>query len=129
MGTIDLAPLCAEAFFTCEPTNASEAIDEARGRFSDAAKMDGFSYEVSAPERPDREWLIEGLVRPLIYFCESSGAPLPACPGVFVSLFVGQRLFCIVAAEVIAWAGALLGEEVKDLGVLYGTHESDTALR
>lgn len=126
---MDLAPLFQLAFHATDVVDATQAIEQARARFSAEAKLDGFSYEVVVPGEPDRDWLAERLLKPLVYFCESRGSPIPACPGVFVSLFAGRRLYCIVAAEVIAWASRELGVDVAGLRMQYGLHEQDTTLR
>lgn len=125
MGSIHLQPLYDEAFFHAEVQNATVAIEQARARFSEASRMDGFSFEVVVPEPEltDDAWLAGQLVAPLVYFCQSLGAPPPACPGIFVSLFAGRTLYCVIAAEVIAWASHEIGMSVEDLVERYGTHE------
>lgn len=129
MSTLDLQPLLDEAFFHAEVEDATRAIEQARERFSAAAHTDGFSFEVVVPPEPDDDWLAGRVVGPLVYFCESTGAPLPACPGVFVSFFRGRELACVLAAEVLAWARARLGLTDEELAERYGTHELETAPR
>ena len=127
MGTIQLQSLLDEAFFQSEVESATRAIEQARARFSEASKLDGFSFEIIVPEVVDDAWLSGQLIGPLVYFCQSLGAPPPACPGIFVSLFSGSRLYCVIAAEVIAWAGRELGMSSDELIERYGTHEEDTS--
>ena len=67
-----------------------------------------------------RAWLL----RPLVYYCESEGASVPLCPGIFVSLFVGDRLHCVAAAEVLEWAHGEFGLSTEQLRDQYGTAES-----
>jgi hypothetical protein len=117
------------AFHSSDVVDATQAIEEARARFAAEAKMDGFSYEVMVPAAPDLDWMKDRLLRPLIYFCESRGAPVPACPGVFVSLFAGRNLHCVLGSEVLAWASRELGVPTADLQTRYGLGEQDTALR
>jgi hypothetical protein len=119
---LDLSPLHALAFFTAEAARANAALDEARGIAG------GRSYEVVAPPEPDLAWFERGLVSKLVYFCEATRAPLPACGGVFVSLFDGDRLFAILAADVIAFAGEVLGVDPDELVRRYGTGEVRHAL-
>jgi hypothetical protein len=126
---IDLGPLLRLAFHTSDVTDATRAIEEARARFSEVAKLDGFSFEVVVPSAVDGDWVLDRVIRPLVYFCESRGAPPPACPGVFVSLFVGSRVHCVVGAEVLAWASRELGVSIPELHARYGLEERDTALR
>ena len=129
MSSINLQPLFDEAFFHADVESATLAIEQARARFSEEAQLDGFSFEVVVPELADEAWLAGQLVGPLVYFCQSLGAPPPACPGIFVSLFAGQKLHCVIAAEVIAWAGRELGMSTDDLIERYGTHEMEAPPR
>jgi hypothetical protein len=67
------------------------------------------------------------VLRPLIYFCQSTGAAPPNCPGVFMSFFHGGRVYCVLGAEVIAWAAQQLAIEPQALIDRYGTGESEHA--
>jgi hypothetical protein len=125
---IDLIALLRKAFFIEEVHNGTEAIERAREKFSQATRTAGLSYEVVAPAISDESWVREGLLQPLVYYCESEGMPIPRCPGVFVSLFIGDRLYCITAAAVLKWAEQQLGTSVDELRASYGTHEAETIL-
>ena len=120
--SLDLSPLLALAFLTADAARANAALDEAR------AVAGGRSYEVVAPADPDLAWLEAGLVSKLVYFCEATRSPLPACAGVFVSLFVGERLHAILAADVIAFACEKLGVTSDELVQRHGTGEVRHAL-
>jgi len=122
---MDIRPLFDEAFYTDEASRATEAIARARDAVSAAGRLDGVSLEIVVPERPDERWLRERVLHPLIYYCQSTGASAPACPGVFVTLFHGDRLSCVLGAEVIAWAARLLGVAEQALVDEYGTHERE----
>ena len=119
---LDLSPLFALAFLTTDATRANAALDEARGIAG------GRSYEVLVPSEPDVAWLEGAFVSRLVYFCEATRAPLPACAGVFVSLFSGERLFAILAADVIAFACEALGVSSDELVRRHGTGEVRHAL-
>ena len=120
--SLDLSPLFALAFLTADAACANAAIDEARGITG------GRSYEVLVPPEPDAAWLEGALVSKLVYFCEAMRAPLPACAGVFVSLFVGERLCVVPAADVIAFACEALGVSSDELVRRHGTGEVRHAL-
>jgi hypothetical protein len=120
--SLDLSPLLALAFLTADAARANAALDEAR------AVAGGRSYEIVAPAEPDLAWFEGELVRKLVYFCEATRAPLPACAGVFVSLFVGDRLQAILAADVIAFACTTLGVSSDELVQRHGTGEVRHAL-
>jgi hypothetical protein len=127
--TIDIQALTRHAFICAPAEGATPALAQARERFSTESGLAGFSFEVVAPDQPDERWVKEELVRPLVYYCESVGAPLPNCSGVFLSLFYGKHLYCIVAAEAIAWAATTLRTDAGTFARNYGTREQDTALR
>jgi len=120
--SLDLSPLFALAFVTAAAASANTALEEARGIAG------GRSYEVLVPPEPDLGWLEAGLVSKLVYFCESTRAPLPGCGGVFVSLFAGERLFVVDAADVIAFACEALGVSPDELVRRHGTGEVRHAL-
>jgi hypothetical protein len=126
---IDLDGLLERAFFTEQVRNATEAVARAREQFAERTRTEGVSFELVAPPQVDEAWVRERLARPLVYFCESEGRPIPRCAGAFVSLFTGDRLHCIAASDAIAWAAAQLHTDNDELLRLYGTHEVDTALR
>jgi hypothetical protein len=121
--SLDLSPLLARAFLTAEAARANEAIEEARG------ESRGRNWEVVVPAEPDADWLSETLLRRLVYFCESTRAPLPGCGNVFVSFFAGDRLCCVTAAEVIAFACETLAVSAEELVRRYGTGEVRHAVR
>ncbi|WP_044249735.1 STAUR_1299 family protein [Chondromyces apiculatus] len=128
MVAADLSPLLARAFHTDTATRATAALAEIREqRGGRAARVR--AYEVVVPEGADRAWFEASLLRPLVYFCESGRAPLPACPGVFVALFAGDTLHCIDASEVVSFGCALLGVDSEELVRRFGTGEVRHALR
>jgi hypothetical protein len=126
---MDLHALLQEAFLEDEARHATEAIDRAHAMLAQAANLAGFNFELSIPDGADDRWLEEQLVRALVYLCQSRGTPPPACAGVFVSLYVGERLYCILAAEVVAWASEQLHVSEDELADRYGTHETGAAPR
>jgi hypothetical protein len=119
---LDLSPLLALAFLTADAAHANAALDEARGLTG------GRSYEVVVPPAPDAAWFERALVSKLVYFCEVMRAPLPACAGVFVSLFVGDRLYLLHAVDVIAFACEALAVSPDELVQRHGTGEVRHAL-
>ena len=121
--------LYEEAFLVDEAANANEALVRAREAFRETPGEKSFSYEVVVPEAPDTEWLAEGLLRKLVYHCESTRSALPECRGVFVSLFVGDRLYCVPARSVVRFGCEVLGLDVETLVARYGTGELREAIR
>ena len=80
------------------------------------------------PEVASRDWFVDQLLAHLVYHCESTRSPLPQCEGVFVSFFVGRRLFCVGAAQVMAFSAGLLGVAEEEFVTRYGTGEVRHAL-
>lgn len=126
---LDLTPLLDDAFLVADATRANDALAEARASFADAPAAKSFSYEVLVPERPDRRWLEARLLPRLVYHCESTRSPLPLCQGVFVSLFIGDRLHCVSAERVVAFACEVLGTTPEGLVARFGTGEVRHPLR
>ncbi len=128
---MDLTPLWERAFLSGEAREANTLLAEARERCAALAPgaRSVFSYEVVVPDAAGEAWLAETLLPRLVYHCESRRAPLPECAGVFVSAFVGDRLFCVFAADVIAFAREALGLDDAALVAAYGTGEVRHALR
>jgi hypothetical protein len=120
---MNIDPLLEEAFFDDEAVRATQSIELARDHVSKLAQLDAFSLEVVAPEFPDEAWLRERVLRPLIYFCQSTGAAPPACAGVFVTFFHRGRIKCVLGAEVLAWGAKQLGVDAQSLIDRYGTGE------
>src|SRR5262249_50971871 len=98
---MNIEELLREAFLIDEPQRATTAIDEARRRIATEGKTGGFSLEVVVPDDPDEQWLHDHVLRPLVYFCESTGLSAPNCAGVFLSFFTRNRLYCVLGAEVL----------------------------
>jgi hypothetical protein len=119
---LDLSLLFALSFLTADAARANTALDEARGIAG------GRSYEVVVPPEADLAWFEGAFVGKLVYFCEATRAPLPACDGVFVSLFAGDRLHAILAADVIAFACEALSVSPEELVRRHGTGEVRHAL-
>ncbi|AKT37633.1 STAUR_1299 family protein [Chondromyces crocatus] len=124
----ELSSLLGRAFQVAPAATATATLAEIRQqRGGREARIRG--YEVVVPEAADGAWFEAGLLRPLVYFCESSRAPLPACAGVFVALFSGDSLYCVDAAEVIHFGAETLEVDVDVLVQRFGTGEVRHALR
>ena len=126
---IDLSPLLDKAFFVEEVQNASESIQRALVTFEQKYNQGARPFEVVGVDDPDNPWISEKLLHPLVYFCESEGATLPRCGGVIVTLFLGDQLYGITAADVLQWGSDVLGASIEQLDAQFGTHERDTGMR
>ncbi len=63
------------------------------------------------------------LLPKLVYHLESVGAHLPACRGVIISAFRGERLYFLEAKDLVARACSMLGVTAQQLVDLHGTGE------
>lgn len=120
---LDLTALYDDAFLVADATRANPALADARERFAAGPEGKSFSYEALVPDPPTRVWFEATLLRRLVYHCESTRSPLPRCQGIFVSFFAGERLYCVPAERVIAFACELLGQTPEALVERYGTGE------
>ncbi len=126
---LDLAALLDEAFLVADATRANSALAEARAQFATDPSAKSFSYEVMVPEDADQAWFEGRLLARLVYHCESTRSPLPACQGVFVSLFIGDRLHCVAADKLVAFACERMGTTPEGLVERFGTGEVRHPLR
>ena len=124
---MEIKTLLKEAFHSDDAKIATTAIESARARVEAEAKVGAFSLEVVVPKRPDERWLRERVLRPLIYIAQSAGTPPPSCTGLFLTFFHRSRVYCVLGAEVIAWAAEQLGVFEQALIDQYGTGESEHA--
>jgi len=116
---MEIKSLLRAAFFTDDAKRATSAIEQARARVTDHAKVEAFGLEVTVPKRPDEVWLRERVLRPLLQFCKATGALPPSCTGAFVTFFHHDRVYCVLGAEVLAWASAELQMEPEALTERY----------
>lgn len=126
---IDLQPLLEEVFYKeDEIQNASEAIERLLEAYERHKHAGARAFEIVVPPEPDEQWVREGLLHRLIYYCDSHGEELPECAGVIVAMYVGSSLYGIPVGRVIEWASGLLSMPPEGLRDLYGTHEVESAL-
>ena len=111
-----------KAFLHADALEANAALSRAREGFPGERER-VFSFEVTVPAASGRAWLEGELLPKLVYFCESRKAPLPGCAGVFVSFFVGEKLACVSAADVVAIACEELATSPAALVARFGTGE------
>jgi hypothetical protein len=121
--TIPIDELLQDAFLSAKQERATAAIAEARAEITREGKLGASNIEVIVPSQPDEAWLQNELLRPLVTFCQSTGAALPDCAGVFVTLYAQGHIHFVLGAEVVAWACPLLGVHWRDLVERYGVDE------
>lgn len=107
------------AFDTAPALEANQAISRIReqesGEFAAAT-----SYEFVLPEQEPRTWLLEYMLPRLVDYLESTGARLPGCGKVFLSVFSGSTLHFIRAKEAVALLSEWSGLSMDELKRRYG---------
>lgn len=112
--------LLQRAFAQAKATQANEAI--ARVREEQSLDVDqALSYELLLPAQEPVKHLVEYVMPRMVYFLESRGARLPACTGVFISLFVGDSLYFLHAADLVDELSKLSGLSPQEMVKRHGT--------
>lgn len=119
----DLDPLLTRAFETSPAMEANAAM--ARLRDTRGGDLPALSYEAVIPAGASLAQLAEALLPRLVYFLDCRGAPLPRAPGVFISLFHGDRLFFFEVHEVLEVLGAAAGATMDELIDRFGAAASN----
>lgn len=117
--SVVLEQLAAIAFHRASPAEANQAINDTRGRRSEAGP-EAVSYEVAVPALAPDEFLTTKALPKLVYFLDCRGVKVPGSGAVFVSLFTAEGLLFVEAGpmvEVLARArGLTLAEVVRRYG-------------
>jgi len=126
-----LGDMLAAAFREVPAREANEAIARARRERAGGDPDDEDSETVRSYEIVLSSWehFVREQLPKLVYHLESLGAHLPACSGVMVSAFPGERLFFIDASALIDRVCALLGLTAGQLVEWHGLGERRTAIR
>ena len=107
------------AFDRAPALEANQAI--ARIRDQEGDELSGAtSYELVLPADNVRDWLLHQTLPRLVDYLESSGAKLPHCGGVFLSVFSGDTLHFIHARDVVALFSQWSGLSFDELRQRYG---------
>lgn len=109
--------LLGRAFHAAAAAGANEAIELVRRNLSEG---DALSYEAVLPERDPMKHLSEVVLPRLVYFLDCRGAPLPAAPGVFVSLFAGDRLYFLHPKDVLDVLSRATGISIEEMVRRFG---------
>ncbi len=119
-----LRELLEPAFREVDAHTANEAIASARRRDDDARPLRSYEMVLTT-------WaaFVSELLPKLVYHLESVGAHLPACRGVLISAFVGERLYFIDAGAFVQRICRMLGVSPEQLSERHGLHERRTAIR
>lgn len=126
-----LRELLAAAFREAPAREANLAISRARREMAGGDPDDDEGPALRSYELVLTTWDVfaRDQVPKLVYHLESVGAHLPGCGGVMVSAFVGDRLYFIEAAALVAKVCAMLGVTPEQLVEWHGLGEQRTAIR
>ena len=104
------------AFDRAPAREANTAIARVREQTDEGAT----SYELVLPPGDVRTWLLQTLLPRLVDYLESSGAKLPHCGGVFLSVFSGDTLYFLHARDVVELLSRWSGLSLPELKQRYG---------
>ena len=108
------------AFERAPAAEANQAIARMRER-GDAEDFGSTSYELVLPAQGDvRAFLLNTTLPRLVDYLESSGAKLPGCGGVFLSVFSGDTLHFLHARDVVQLLSRWSGLSMQELKQRYG---------
>ena len=107
------------AFDRAPAAEANQAIARIRAG-TDAEDAGATSYELVLPGGDVRAWLLDKALPRLVDYLESSGAKLPHCGGVFLSVFAGDTLYFLQARDVVALLSRWSGLSIPELKQRHG---------
>ena len=111
----DVESFLGLAFAQAPAAEANQAIARTREEQGDLK-----SYELVLPTDQVRTFLLERTLPRLVDFLESTGAKLPGCGGVFLSVFAGDTLHFIHARDAIQLLSEWSGLSLQELKRRYG---------
>jgi len=118
-----LAALLGRAVERNPAAQANEAIARMRQR-EGTDERPGMSYEVVLPAANPLQYFTETVLPRLVYFLDCSGAKLPTCAGVFLSVFWKDELYFIRAADALEqfsrWTGLTPAQMTERYGAQSG---------
>ncbi len=115
-----LDALLGRAFRRASAAEANAAISQIRAEEGTEGRP-ALSYEVVLPASNPVAYLTESVLPRLVYFLDCAGFKLPDCPGTFISLFRGEDLFFIRAADAIDELSRLSGLSMAQLAERFGS--------
>jgi hypothetical protein len=115
----ELAELLAAAVRVVPALEANAAIAQMREESGGATDL-GLSYEVVVPAGEPWTYLTGVALPKLVYFLDCRGALGAATPGVFVSAFVGERLYFFDAGVFVGLVAKRLGLDLAGLREKWG---------
>lgn len=115
----DTDELLRLAFATAPALEANTAIAHMRER-GDEEGFGTTSYELVLPAQNVRAFLLDTTLPRLVDYLESSGAKLPGCGGVFLSVFHGDTLHFLPARAGVELLSRWSGLSMSELKLRYG---------
>jgi hypothetical protein len=107
------------AFDRAPAVEANQAISRTRAQQGD--ELSGAtSYELVLPAENVRSWLLDYTLPRLVDYLESSGAKLPQCGGVFLSVFAGDTIHFLHARDLVELLSRWSGLSMAELKQRYG---------
>lgn len=114
------------AFEEAPGIEANTRIQAVRERLGGAKPAS--SYEVILPEDEGWSWFEAEVVPRMVYHLECMGIRPPEAPGVFLSIFRGERLYFVHARDALALVSELMRLDADALLARFGTGERRTPI-
>jgi hypothetical protein len=118
-----LSALLSRAFHRAKAAEANHAIAQVRESEGDPAQP-AVSYECVIPSQGAAEHLMTKVLPRMVYFLECSGARLPHCQGVFLSIFVEGDLYFVRAGDAVEELARISGLTLEQLVERYGSESA-----
>ncbi len=115
------------AFEEARGIEANARIQAVRERLGGAKPAS--SYEVLLPQDASWSWFETEVVPRLVYHLECMGIRPPEAPGVFLSLFQGDRLLFVHAHDAFALISERMALSPEELLARFGTGELRRPMR
>lgn len=113
-----VAAVLARSFHRARAMEANEEM--ARMRVQEGHDGLATSYELVLPAEGATEHLVQRVLPRLVYFLECRGSRLPHCAGVFCSIFAGDQLYFVRAADLVDELSRLSGLSPEEMVEKYG---------
>jgi len=113
-----VAAVLARSFHRARAIQANDEM--AKMRVQEGHDGLATSWEMVLPAQGATQHLVSNVLPRLVYFLECRGSRLPHCAGVFCSIFAGEELYFVRAADLVDELSRLSGLSPEQMVEKYG---------